>query len=101
MTFNLQAFLRDVQVPAKPPTKPIVRPIGVRYYASPTALQHDWDKATAASTMTGAVRGAVVNVLIGKYSKALLFNRETGRTLRWVHATSTGLSATIIKGERK
>ena len=97
MAFNLQAFLRDVQVPTK--RKPIIRPIGVRYYASPTAPQHAYAKATAASTPVGAVRGAVVNVLIGKYSKAPIFDRETGATLRWVHATATGLSATRI--ERK
>jgi hypothetical protein len=99
MAFNLQAFLRDVQVPAKPPKKPIVRPIGVRYYARPTDRQIDYAKATAASTIAGAVRGAVVHVLLGRYSKALLFDRETGRTFRWVHSTSTGLSATRI--ERK
>lgn len=97
MAFNLQAFLRDVQVPTK--RKPIIRPIGVRYYSSPTDPQHAYAKATAASTPVGAVRSAVVNIMIGKYAKALLFERETGRTLRWVHATSTGLSATRI--ERK
>lgn len=97
MAFNLIAFLRDVQVPRNP--KSIRRPIGVRYYASATDKQGNWAKATAASTDTGAVRGAVVNILVGKYSKALLFDRQTGRTLRWVHFTSTGLSATRV--ERK
>ena len=97
MAFNLQAFLRDVQVPTK--RKPIIRPIGVRYYTTATDPQHDYAKATAASTIAGAVRGAVVHVLLGTYSKALLFDRESGKTLRWVHATSTGLSATRI--ERK
>mgnify|MGYP003558679353 CR=1 FL=1 len=71
-----KGLLRDVQVPTK--RKPITRPIGVRYYASPTAPQHAYAKSTAASTPVGAVRGAVLNVLIGKYAKALLFERETG-----------------------